>query len=329
MDRYAVVKRLPASAAPVDRAPLASEPARGAARKLARRGLDLLFVAMMAAATLMLVPAALGFHRYVIETGSMTGTYDRGSIVFDRPVPVSALKVGDPITYAPPPGFTSQRRVTHRIWWIGRGVDGQRVFRTKGDANRAPDAWKFSLSQPTQDRVVTHVPYLGYVFMILNVRIFRMILIGIPAVIIAIMMMSSLWREAGEAARRQRLAEAGWRQIEAPAGNTTVPPLERIAVRQTPIRVDLGFLKHSAESRHTQPTDRPADELRLRPGDQLVVPRLAGNKPSLRGYADRPSWARRLSPANSAAICRQRIQALHRDAHDRGGSAPSSVIGSR
>jgi hypothetical protein len=70
-------------------------------RRLGRVGLNLAFVAIAGAAGLMLVPAALGFHRYIILTGSMTGTYDRGSIVYDLPVPVSQLKVGDPITYDP------------------------------------------------------------------------------------------------------------------------------------------------------------------------------------------------------------------------------------
>lgn len=315
MDRYAiVVKRLPAS--PPSRTPdglSASKPADGIVRKLAGLGLNLLFVAMMATAMLMLVPAALGFHRYVILTGSMTGTYDRGSIVFDRPVPVSSLKVGDPITYSPPPGFTSQRRVTHRIWWIGRGADGQRAFRTKGDANRAPDAWKFSLSQPTQDRVVAHVPYLGYMFMLLNVRIFRMILIGIPALIIAIMMMRTLWREAGEAARRQRLAEAGWQPIADPPGATALPPLETAATRQTPVRVDMGFLKRVTDSDPTRHAGPPAGSSRLQFGRQVVVARLADGATAVPSHAARqPSRVRRLSSAQSAAACRQRVRTLCR-----------------
>ena len=45
-----------------------------------------------------------GIQRYVIVSGSMTGTYDRGSVVFDQVVPVASLKVGDVITYRPPAG---------------------------------------------------------------------------------------------------------------------------------------------------------------------------------------------------------------------------------
>ncbi len=54
----------------------------------------------------------------------MTGTYDRGSIVYDRPVPVSSLKVGDPITYDPPSGFTDRglqaRDPPHHLDWASR-----------------------------------------------------------------------------------------------------------------------------------------------------------------------------------------------------------------
>src|SRR5215218_8176870 len=56
---------------------------------------------MLAAPTalLLLVPAVLGWQRYAIVSGSMSGTYDKGSLVLDEVVPVGALKVGDVITY--------------------------------------------------------------------------------------------------------------------------------------------------------------------------------------------------------------------------------------
>ena len=58
----------------------------------AQLGMNLAMMLLFCLAAIMLVPAALGFHRYVILTGSMTGTYDPGSIVYDRPVPTSTLK---------------------------------------------------------------------------------------------------------------------------------------------------------------------------------------------------------------------------------------------
>ena len=52
---------------------------------LARRGFGILLAgAALILALAVLVPALLGFQRYVITSGSMTGTYDRGSLVFDQ-----------------------------------------------------------------------------------------------------------------------------------------------------------------------------------------------------------------------------------------------------
>ena len=57
---------------------------------LARRGFGVLLAgAALILALAVLVPALLGYQRYVITSGSMTGTYDRGSLVFDKVVPSS------------------------------------------------------------------------------------------------------------------------------------------------------------------------------------------------------------------------------------------------
>src|ERR1700753_771405 len=121
---------------------------------LAKIAMNLAMTAMFALAGVMLVPAALGYHRYVIQTGSMAGTYDAGSIVFAKPVPTTSLTVGTPITYAPPPGASPNHKlVTHRIYKITTLDDGRRVYQTKGDANPVADPWKFMLPKPTQDTV--------------------------------------------------------------------------------------------------------------------------------------------------------------------------------
>jgi signal peptidase I len=173
--------------------------------------LNLTMVVLFAIAGVMLVPAALGYHRYIILTGSMTGTYDPGSLVFDKPVPTSSLKVGDPITYAPPPGASPNHKlVTHRIYKVVPGPNGQRAFITKGDANPKPDVWKFTLQRPTQDKVRFSIPYVGYVFMFLSVPQFRMALIGIPAILMAFWMLLGMWRDGGHEIRRRRDGVKPW-----------------------------------------------------------------------------------------------------------------------
>jgi len=166
-------------------------------------------VLCVALAAILLIPAALGYQRYVIVSGSMTGAYDRGSIVFDREVPVSDLKVGDTITYQPPPGTFSDDLVTHRIAWIGADAQGVPAFRTKGDANPSPDPWTFSLDKPDQAKVEFSVPYVGYLLAALSIPAVRTLAIGIPAVLVAFLILAGIWRDAGEEARRRRAEPSG------------------------------------------------------------------------------------------------------------------------
>jgi signal peptidase I len=155
-------------------------------------------------AAVLLIPALLGFQRYVIVSGSMTGTYDRGSIVFDQEVPVSDLKVGDTITYAPPPNASPEELVTHRIVWIGDDEAGERTFRTKGDANEVVDPWTFTLDQPEQAKVAFSIPYVGYLLAGLSIPIVRTLAIGIPAILVAFLILRGIWRDAGEEAQRRQ-----------------------------------------------------------------------------------------------------------------------------
>jgi len=151
-------------------------------------------------AGLMLLPGFFGYQRYVITSGSMTGTYDRGSVVFDEVVPVTDLQVGDVITYTPPTGSGPSGRITHRIVWIGSDQLGRPALRTKGDANDAADPWTFTLDGAEQARVSFHVPYVGYVLSLLAIREARMLVIGLPALLIAFAVLAGFRRDMRKAA---------------------------------------------------------------------------------------------------------------------------------
>lgn len=143
------------------------------------------------------VPALLGLQRFVITGGSMTGSIPRGSLVYSRLTPVEALRVGDVITFHPP-GMSTP--VTHRIVAVEPGPGGRPAFRTKGDFNQVEDPWgPVVLNEPLQARYVFHVPYLGYVFAALALRWVRVVFIGLPAALVALSLVWSLWRTAGEA----------------------------------------------------------------------------------------------------------------------------------
>jgi signal peptidase len=172
-------------------------------RSVGRWATGAALLAAVVVAALVLLPSAFGLQRYAIVSGSMTGTYDRGSLVWDEVVPVAELKVGDVITYLPPAG---DHLITHRIAWIGRDPSGARAYRTKGDANPVADPWTFRLEQPTQARVVMGIPYVGHLLTSLSRRDVRMAVIALPALLIALFTLAALWRSLGEAARAKESA---------------------------------------------------------------------------------------------------------------------------
>ena len=148
------------------------------------------------------VPGFLGYQRYVITSGSMTGTYDVGSIVFDKPVATGSLAEGDVITYLPPPVSGVPHLVTHRIVDIREGRSGATAYRTRGDANPQADPWTFHLDRAVQAKVVYSVPYAGYVFLALADRRVRILVVGVPAGLLALASLVQLVRALRPVRRR-------------------------------------------------------------------------------------------------------------------------------
>ena len=78
------------------------------------------------------------------------------------------------------------------------------MFPTKGDVNRAVDAWgSITLAKGTQARVAFHLPYLGYGLAVLSEKKVRMLVIGLPALLIALSALAGLWRDSAPEGRPQ------------------------------------------------------------------------------------------------------------------------------
>ncbi|QIK67258.1 signal peptidase I [Nocardioides sp. HDW12B] len=178
-----------------------------------------------------LVPSALGYERYVITGGSMSGTFEKGSMAFEKQVPVSELERGDVITYMPPPSSGVGTLVTHRIVAIKPAAGGGTLYRTKGDANADADPWRFELTAPTQPVVEHTVPLVGHAFIALADRDTRMLLVGVPAGVIALLALVEL----GKALRPGRDAEktASGDTVAAPSA-AGAPPVVPGQTRGTP-----------------------------------------------------------------------------------------------
>jgi signal peptidase I len=155
---------------------------------------NVLLVAVTVVAAIYLLPGLLGYERYVITGGSMSGTFEKGSIAFERTVPVAALEVGDVITYMPPADAGVDNLVTHRITEITTSDEGMPLLRTRGDANADVDPWAFQLVDDEQPVVSFTVPYVGYVFMALTEPAVRILVIGVPAGLVALRSLGDLVR---------------------------------------------------------------------------------------------------------------------------------------
>ena len=96
--------------------------------------------------------------------------------------------------------------ITHRLVSISdHGTHGV-SYRTKGDANPKADPWRFQLDQPTQAKVAFAIPYLGFGIAALSVLPVRILILGVPALLIALALCARLWRQAGEEAHERNLA---------------------------------------------------------------------------------------------------------------------------
>jgi signal peptidase len=152
-----------------------NRPRRSAAARIGSGLVNVLMIAATIAGVGYLAPSLFGYERYVITGGSMSGTFEKGSVAIEKPVPVENLKIGDVITYLPPADSGVAHLVTHRIISDTVLPDGSRQLQTQGDANPDPDPWKFSLTVGTQPVVRTTIPHVGWVFVALADRDIRMI----------------------------------------------------------------------------------------------------------------------------------------------------------
>jgi signal peptidase len=122
--------------------------------------------------------------------------------------------VGDVITFVPP---ESSSPVTHRIIGVAADDRGRPVFTTQGDANEYADPWEVSLPGQTQARYSFQIPYLGYLLAALTLRPVRLLVLAVPALVIGLSLLGSVWREVASEARRERRTAAAGEATEEPS----------------------------------------------------------------------------------------------------------------
>jgi signal peptidase I len=152
-----------------------------------------ILVCVFAPVTLLaLLPVGLGLHRYVVSGDNMAGTYGRGTVVFERVVPVSDLRVGDVITFPLRASAEADGMVTSRIVSIEADA-----IRTQGDARATPDPWVLPGDPPTRAKVVFAVPYVGYVYLALREPLVWLLVLLLPVVAVAVSVRSRTRQDPG------------------------------------------------------------------------------------------------------------------------------------
>jgi signal peptidase len=164
-------------------------------------GTGILAVIVLLTVFMVLAPK-FGLQMHSVMSGSMKPTMETGGLVICRSTAIEDLKVGDIVGFRTDGG----KEVTHRIIDI-QEKDGQLWFQTKGDANADPDLEPVTPTQPKVDRVVYHVPYLGFIAVFLKGKMAFFLLIAIPALVLLFLLGKDLLagiREVKEERRPKR-----------------------------------------------------------------------------------------------------------------------------
>ena len=151
-----------------------------------------LVIVIILTAFMMLSPK-FGLQTHTVESGSMEPTLKVGGMIICKSTPVSNIEVGDII------GFNAQdnEKVTHRVIEIS-DKSGKLWFQTKGDANEDPDPDLISPTRDTVDRVIFHIPYLGFISSFMKTKLAFLLFICIPALILFVLFGKDIWTALAE-----------------------------------------------------------------------------------------------------------------------------------
>lgn len=146
----------------------------------------LLCLLMLAGLSIYLLPH-FGWRIDGLRSGSMEPQLMTGDLVVTRPVEPDEVVVGDIITFRY--NGEVETLVSHRV--IDIEQDSPLVFRTKGDANEAPDSF-VTLAKDLVGRVSFHFPLLGYAVLFLKTVTGLMVSLVIPGLVIVCICLNSI-----------------------------------------------------------------------------------------------------------------------------------------
>lgn len=125
--------------------------------RIASRGLGVLVVGAVIILGASFAPTLLGYESFIVTSGSMGKANPVGSVAVTRMVDARSIRTGDVVSFQ----TASESRITHRVIAVTEEA-GQRVLKTQGDTNAAPDPEPLRLTTGEVAKVQWSVPYAGY-----------------------------------------------------------------------------------------------------------------------------------------------------------------------
>lgn len=181
-----------------------------ATRGVARTGWRWLQRAVLALALALLliigILPALGLYRTAtVLSGSMRPTFSPGDVVMLVPEPLSAVRVGQVISYRVPVG--EHQIETHRVVRIIKGGAAPTV-QTRGDANNTNDPWTATLEGNTAWREVGVIPKLGFLVNAMRSATLHTAAVLIAPLLLALLLLWEIWGSGRRRGRDRRAAAA-------------------------------------------------------------------------------------------------------------------------
>lgn len=144
-----------------------------------------------------LLPITGNVEIKIVKSGSMEPAISTGSLVVV--MPSRRYVAGDVITFGK--DTTRDIPTTHRIVSVRENVAGN-FYQTKGDANEEADPREIAHKEII-GKVLFHVPYAGYVLDFARQPVGFVLLIGLPATMIVIDELVTMYNEIRNMRRRK------------------------------------------------------------------------------------------------------------------------------
>jgi len=158
--------------------------------------------AALAAATILVLPRALGWQLVTVMSGSMAPAYRTDAVLAVAPVDPADVREGDVIAFETE---ADRPLVTHRVVAVERETGGLN-FVTKGDANEEADRDPVAATA-VRGRVVFGVPYMGAFVRVVDSTFGFALLLALPGVLLIAQEIASI--------RRDRQATKDWQEWRA------------------------------------------------------------------------------------------------------------------